>query len=76
MATMMAMGLSEIIWSLTQDSGHTPDLVFLLEQWPYNLKLEEFLLSWSDHILITMRFCGTAIHYTEAEPIILACPGN
>lgn len=31
-------------------------------------------MSWSDHALITMRFCGTAIHYREGGPIILVCP--
>lgn len=43
MATIMAMGLSQINQSLTWHNSHTLELVFLLKQWQCNLKLGDLL---------------------------------
>lgn len=36
-ASMAALGLSQIILGLTQDSDHTPGMIFLSEQWQPDL---------------------------------------
>lgn len=54
MASMIAMGLTQVIHGLTQDSGHTVDVVFLLKQWQCDRREELLLapLSWSDHAVV------------------------
>lgn len=47
-------GLSQVIQVLTRSSGHTSDLVFLLNQCLYDLELVDLTLvplSWSGHTL-------------------------
>lgn len=73
------MGLSKIISGPTQDSGHTPNMIFLLGQWEHALMGECFhfpLLSWSwsDHTLLSFRFSYVAPLCREARPICAVCP--
>ncbi|KAM6449776.1 uncharacterized protein PHA67_017114 [Liasis olivaceus] len=76
MATMAAMGLSQIVRDPTQDSGHMPDLVFLSEQWQSDLRrhLQLSPLSWSDHVLVTLSFSYATPLCREAGPMRLVRP--
>lgn len=62
MTIMAAMGLSQIISGLIQDSRHMPNTIFISEQWQHELvcvwNLLVSPLSCSDHTLVSLRFPG------------------
>lgn len=67
MVTMMTIGLSQIIQNPRKDSGSMPDLMFLLNQLLYDLKLwDQSVSNLSCHAMIIMRF---SVHCRGAGPI-------
>lgn len=76
METMTCMDLIQVIQGLTRNSGHTLDLVFLLEQCLCDLELVDLSfepLSWSDNSLVTMSLRAIS-PCREAGPIKLVYP--
>lgn len=67
-----SMGLSQDSQDLTRNSGHTRNLMFLLEQCLCALELVALSLaplSWSVHSLVTMDFSKDVSLCRDVEPI-------